>query len=500
MTCRFRRVYAVIMTLVLCLPASAATDALPALELLLRRFKAETNLPTGTAVVVIADGRILQESYAGFADIQNKQAVHHDTVFYIASATEPFFALNALLRQQQGKLSTQASLQSLFPRTKFKAVDANRVRVRDLLIHTSGIDNQALVWATAFSGIHDPKSLRALVAASVPAPSPLGQFSYSNVGYNVFSVWLDDALGRPWQAQLDQTIFRPLTMRHTSAYISVASANSWSLAKPYSALMTEPQTALYLQKSDATMQAAGGMIASAPDLARFLLAQLSGGIIDGKRRLPKAAIAASQIQQVKTDDTYEDFNRDGYAWGWYTGTYKGQRMLHHFGGFAGYHAHLSFMPEAKLGLVVLNNEDFLSSKLTSLVADYVYGSLLHQADIVAQITKRTNALIEKANTLPKAVAKQSAEIRARRWQLSLPKPNYAGAYSHPQLGTMYITLTNPDTFKVHWGTLHATLSAFEQADQARVEFVPGSGMVMQFEVNTGKSIALEFNGMRFTKR
>lgn len=496
-----RSFHAVVLTLMFAFPAIAKEAVLPELAPLLTKFKSETGLPTGTAVVVIADGRIVHQSYAGYADIGKKQAVQRDTVFYIASATKPFFALNALLQQHRGKLSTHSSLQSLYPKTQFNGFDASQVQVRDLLVHTSGIDNQPLVWATAFSGIHDPSSLRALVAASSAAKdASVGQFAYSNVGYNVLSVWLDDALHKPWQAQLNQTIFQPLGMRHTSAYISAAQANGWQLAKPYSSLMPDPQVPLYLQKSDATMQAAGGMLASAPDLGRFLIMQMANGAIDGVQRLPKSVIQASQIQQVKTDEAYEDFKRDGYAWGWYTGAYKGQEMRHHFGSFAGFHAHMSFMPEAKLGLVVLNNEDFLSGKLTSLIADYVYGSLLREADTAARITARANALIEKANTLPKAVAKQYAEINARRWQLSLSKANYAGDYTHPQLGTMKLTLASPESLTAQWGALQAKLTAIELPDQARVEFAPGSGMVISFKVNGGKVESLEFNGMHFDKQ
>ncbi|MGM9451672.1 serine hydrolase, partial [Klebsiella sp. K47] len=66
--------------------------------------KAATGLPSGTAVVVVKDGKVIHEGYYGLADIAAGTPVTADTVFYIASATKPFFALNALQREAAGEL------------------------------------------------------------------------------------------------------------------------------------------------------------------------------------------------------------------------------------------------------------------------------------------------------------------------------------------------------------------------------------------------------------
>ena len=138
-------------------------------------------------------------------------------------------------------------------------------------------------------------------------------------------------------------------MQHSSALVSEAQRKNWTLAKPYSAMSPNPAQELYLQKTDQTMHAAGGMLATAPDLAKFLIAQMQ----DSGAVFPETVIKKAQQTEVTTDSNYNDFKRSGYAWGWYSGDYKGERMLHHFGSFAGFHAHLSFIPEKNMGLVVL---------------------------------------------------------------------------------------------------------------------------------------------------
>lgn len=479
-------------------PAHGATqpDFAP-LAGFIQHTKDATALPSGTAIAVVKDGKIIYEGYFGFSDIAARTPVTRDTVFYIASATKPFFALNALIKEQAGELDTQLSLQQMFPEIRFAGIDAKSVTMKDLLVHGSGVDNQPLGWATAFSGVHDASSLQALVAASYPdEKAARGTFKYTNVGYNIASVWMDRHFAMPWQQQLDHAIFQPLGMTRTTAYISKAEAAGWSLAKPYSFAGAQPREPLYLVKSDDTMQAAGGMVSTAPDLARFLLAQLSAG--DGQA-LPKAVIERSHQPQITLAAHYLDFPRSGYAWGWYTGDYKGRKMLHHFGGFAGFHAHLSFMPEENIGLVVLNNEDFLSARLTSLIADYVYGVLLQQPGTEAAVARRFDELQAKARKMHLAAVERNGEIQARAWDLSRPRAAYVGTYSNPLLGDMTVRLDEDQRMHIRWGRLAAVASGGEQKDRVRIEFVPNSGQFLDFAVESGKVRAISFDHMVFKK-
>ena len=466
------------------------------LEQLIEKTKTQTAVQSGTAIAVIQNGKVLYQGYFGYADIAAQQKVQPDTVFYIASATKPFTTLATLLLEQQNKLSTKTSLQQMFADTKFSGFDASRISIKQLLTHQSGVDNQPLVWATAYSGIHTPASLQALVAGSYPdAESKTGQFNYSNVGYNIVSTWLDQRFGLSWQQQLQQLIFTPLQMQHSTALVSEAQRKNWTLAKPYSAMSPYPAQELYLQKTDQTMHAAGGMLATAPDLAKFLIAQMQ----NDSAVFPQPVIKKAQQTEVVTDSSYNDFKRSGYAWGWYSGNYKGERMLHHFGSFAGFHAHLSFIPEKNIGLVVLNNEDFLSGHVTNLIADYSYGLLLNEADIKTKVTARFDDLLVKAAGLPKAVLKEQQKIHSRTFQLSLPVAAYVGTYRHPQLGDIQLTLTDKQQPQLQWGELRTVATGYDQADSLRLNWVPNSGDIAHFTLDGNQVTGLSFNQINFKK-
>lgn len=479
-------------------PALAAPDPdFGPLAGFIETLKQATAHPSGTAVAVVKDGSIVYEGYFGFADIGARTPVTRDTGFYIASATKPFFALNALIQEEAGQLDMRMSLQRMFPQTRFTGIDAQSVTIGDLLVHASGVDNRPLVWATAFSGVHDARSRHALVAGSYPdAQAARGEFRYTNVGYNIVSVWSDRHHAMPWQEQLDRNIFRPLGMQRTSARISQAEAAGWSLAKPYSFASAQPCEPLYLAKSDETMHAAGGLVSTARDLAAFLMAQLSTG---GQQAISRTAIERSHQPQVALASRYLDFPRTGYAWGWYTGGYKDRTMLHHFGGFSGFHAHLSFIPDENIALVVLNNEDVLGAQLTSLIADYVYGVLLEQPGVESEVSDRFAGLQAKAREVRLAATGHREAIQARAWNLSRPREAYAGTYANDLLGQMTVDANEEQGMVIRWGRLETVATGGERPDHVRVEFAPNSGEFLTFVVEDGDVVAIAFEQMVFRK-
>lgn len=486
--------------LLLCCSLGAPATAQPLtsqdfaeLDQAIAAIKTEAGLPFGSAIALVHNGKLIYQHHSGYADIQRQLPVNRDTAFYIASATKPFTALAFLLLAQQGKVNLEQSLQQMWPQQKFANIDASRITLRQLLSHQSGLDNQPLIWATAYSGIHTAETLKALTSLSVPDPeAKTGEFRYSNVGYNIASLWLDEQSGTAWQDHLQQLILKPLGMAHSSARQS--EAKQWPLALPYSLLKSaEP---LYLQKTDATMHAAGGMFATAGDLAKFVAAQLPGV----KSLLPAEVISQSQQTQVTTDSSYGDFQRSGYAFGWYSGPYKGEVMLHHFGGFPGYSAHLSLIPARQTGLVILHNEDMLSRDLNNLIADYCYGLLLGDAGTKARVKAGFAKLEQKLAQLPAIKQAQQQKIAGRKTLLSLPAAAYVGRYQHPQLGGMTLSLNAQQQLVFRWGALQAVANGFDTADELRLELVPNSGEVVKFAVVQGEVQQLTLSGMTFSKQ
>jgi len=486
--------------------AQAVTAATPApsdpalsqrMETFMTGLRQALDVHSGMAIVMVDGDRIVYRGNFGDADIEHHVPVTDDTLFYIASATKPLFALAWL--QQMGADSLDDSLAGLFPDTRFDpGVHADQVTVRDLLDHSSGLDDETLETAVAITGLHSAASEPPMLARLAPDPAhPRGQFEYTNLGYDVLGM----ALARPWQDVMKDQVFTPLGMDHTTARASEAAQHGWRVAQPYSYFTENPDAALYLHKQDRTLHPAGGVLSTAGDMARLLEAEMNQGKIDGKPALPAALVALSQQQAIAVDSHKGDFARSGYALGWYIGDYKGERTLHHFGSFDGYRPQLSFMPERRLGLVILDNESELNDRLTDLVADYAYGLMLgeSQTDLDARLQARIRALKPQAEGYRQKLLQKEATYRQMPYTMSLPMAAYTGDYCDALAGC--VTVTRRDGhFELDWGVLHGTATASGEADRLRVRLRPTRGQFVTFHVEDGAARSLAIGGQAFAKR
>jgi len=470
--------------------------------------KITTELPSGTAIAIIKDGKIIYQQNFGYSDIAMQKRVTKDTAFYVASTTKPFYALSTLIDINKGQLKATDSLATLFPKSSFAQLTpevANQVTVKDLLVHGSGIENEDLGWAVAYTGIHDLSSRKKMLFEQTKAleESKYGEFDYSNFGYNLLSVWSDSQSKISWQEKLHKNVFAPLKMTHTSSIMSHARQSGWDIAKPYSFInsiahnKTDP---LYLEKVDNTMHSAGGMVTSATDMAQMVIAQLNQGKIEGKQVIPADIIEGSQSQQIKAKGKYDDFIRDGYAWGWFTGDYHGERMLHHLGGFAGTHALISFIPEKDIGLVVLNNEDFISRRVTGAISHIAYSILLGQSDGTAEAKSGLATVTSVAEKMPSMLAKHQTKLASRKWQLSNERKDYRGKYVHPTLGNIKVSIDDKENFAFTWGQLKTSAMAFTKPNSMRTEFVMFNGNMVQFNQVDNQIASLSYEGNTFVKQ
>jgi CubicO group peptidase (beta-lactamase class C family) len=459
-----------------------------------KKNKQLINLPSGTAIAIIKDQKIVYEGYFGYADIEKKTEVNSDTVFYIASMTKPFYSLLTLLKESQGKLKTNQTLKELLPEVDFvPAIRANEVTIKDLLSHTSGIDNWPLVQVTAYTGQYNSKSLSEIISQSyVNDKAPLGSYSYTNVGYNILSHWMDSKFESNWQEMLSKEIFEPLNMTKTSALMSDIDKNNWQDTRGYSVKSPKPSAPVYLRKTDKTMHAAGGMVSTARDLAKFLIAEVNLGKVKNKQVFPSEVVGESHQSLIN----YKRHDRKfSYGWGWDVRSVFGETLLEHRGGYSGASTYISFMPDKKIGLVVLSNQDKWGGDLAFALEDLAYAiSLDKPHDEVIKLSKKNEKFVEK--NVKKFYEKKSSAQHRLITKLS---NEYLGKYKHETLGEIEIFRDVQNGYSVQWGNLKSKLYAFEKSENIGVEFVPNQIQPIVLLRSSNDDMYLEFNDYRFTK-
>ena len=447
----------------------------------------------GMSVAVVRDTQVIYAKGFGWADVEERRPVTPETIFYIASTTKSFTGLAAVLLDEQGRLDLDAPLSRSLPAARLQApLNADSITLRSLLSHTHGIDNDGpIVFRTAYTGEHTNDQLLALLSVHPPAKTGRA-YVYGNVGYNIAALAMDVALGESWRDVLQRLLFQPLGMSSTSAYVSRAPAER--LAQPYRREPTGFMRAPY-GKGDANMQAAGGLVSTAADMARWLEAHINDGVVDGRRIFPASAIAETHRRQATLQQNVRGLSLNGYGFGWQIGTLGADTILNHGGGFLGFSTSMSFMPQRRIGVVVMTNENGTGSALAELAARAVYGRLISGEGFTADSLERLRA---EAGRVRDRIAADRARRAARPQTLPFPLEAYAGTYENEQYGRLVFSIVN-GKLEARAGQAWSRVEVYDGANNAlRVELT-GSGEVARFVIEGSRAVEVEVSGVRFRR-
>ncbi len=435
----------------------------------------------------------------GWANKAKGEKADVNTEFYIASTTKSFMGLAAALLDHEKKIKLDDPVKSYLTKVPFKAEIGNDVTIRTLLTHTSGLDNGPLTFRMAYTGTSDSKEMLYVLASATTVKTKPGKYEYDNLGYNIYGLIVQENLHVKWQDLLQDKIFTPLGMKRTTAYISKAKASKWTIATPYYAFGPDGLEEVYLKKEDNNMQSAGGLITTPSDVAIWLQAQINSGNIGNKQIFPAEVMKTSQAGVAAFEKGSGIFSAPGeYALGWSVSKYKDQRVIYHFGGYPGYVAHISFMPDKKIGLAIFVNEGSIGASAGNLLSGIVYDWIAGE-DVV---TKYKDKIDELENTYKKADegSRRSFADRAKReWQLSLPLQTYTGKFRNPFFGDMDVNIES-NALAVKLGNLHAVSTPYTQKESIRVVLIPPTGQVVLFKVDeSGKVNSLSYDGQEYKR-
>ncbi len=460
------------------------------------------DMPAIAVVVIKNDQPVFIQAY-GIANKETGAEADVNTLFYIASSTKSFTALSAALLDKEGKIKLNDPLVKYANGISFKNPIPEKITVRDLLTHTSGLINEPLTFRLAYSGEVENNDIKKVFAeATTVVDSNYNKYRYDNLGYNIYGVLLQNSMNKKWQDLLQEKIFDPLNMKHTTAYISKAASNNWTIAYPYFFMGEKgAMTRSPLDKTDNNMQSAGGIFSSISDIGIWLNMNMNNGKLNGKQIIPADIIQKCQAGYTKTTRAQEPFVGDGeYGLGWQIGKYKGEKVIYHHGGFPGYRSHISFMPEKKIAVAVLTNDGSIGGRAGHMLATYAYEWWLQKVNVEEVYEKQLQDLVDVYEKGKTGLIASAADRAKRTSQLTMPPGNYTGKYNNAYFGTIEI-LNQDNNLTVKMGNINCVSTGFTQKETIRVEMIPGSGEVIKFKVNAENKIeSLSYAGMEFVRK
>lgn len=470
-------------------------------QFILRTLEDYGEIP-GMAIAVVKDDKAIFTKAYGLSDVQHQRPATPGTAYYIASVTKTFLGVLAGQLAHEGIFSLDDSITSFAPIKNFEDQSIFKgITLQNLLSHTSGITNIPLGWRLSNSGEYLDTELVRLLKDETISRYNGKAYAYDNFGYHVFRLILQHEFGLDWKKLLQEKIFDPLGMKRSTANMSGVDKNNWNLAQAYTGLNDGRTPRLTrLVKNDQTMHAAGGIVSSIEDMQKWLIMNMNQGRLEGKQAVhPDVITQAHSSIAVTRGDPRRLFQDSGYGLGWNTGEYNGRSAHYHTGGFEGYYALISFLPEEGLGVSILVNETHFGDNVGNLIVSYVYDLLLGKVADSEAYAQKKSLVNQQVNRLQRAFAADRQRRKNRKWKLSKELKAFSGTYYNDEMGLMKVSLVEGQS-QISIGVSKSAGSQSSEKDAIRVEFRDGRGEDVFFVFGKKRATAAIYRNKVFYRK
>jgi CubicO group peptidase (beta-lactamase class C family) len=333
---------AVLLTLVSLTPATAVSatrasapraEVTPAqVDAFIGRYREATGLP-GVAVAITKGTRVVHAK--GYGETASGKAVTADTPMALASVSKSFTSLAVMRLVEKGEVELDKTVHGYLPEFVMADPRAAKITVRQLLHQTSGMSD------TTFreKSLPQPDSLKGAVARlrqARLAADPGAKYDYHDTNYQVAARLVEVVSGEPFAGYLKAHVFTPLGMRNSTTIDTDRDLPAGARGHLY--LLGR---AIAVPEPTGFGNGSGGVLSSANDMARWLIAQNEGSL------LSPASVAAMRTPSAQGKN---------YALGWELSTTKrGTPVIGHDGDLFTSTAGQLLLPGSKYGIAVMSN-------------------------------------------------------------------------------------------------------------------------------------------------
>jgi CubicO group peptidase (beta-lactamase class C family) len=326
------------------LPLAAQQPRYAELERVVLAELEETKTP-GAVVTIVQGETIVYQKGFGVSNVETAQSVAPDMLFRIGSTTKMYTAAALVSLAEEGKIDLNAPigkyLEGLPPRLA-------SVTAHQLMSHTAGLADGA-----ALFGKHDESALAEGVRGykdSMFFTDPGAIFSYANPGYAIAGYLVERLSGEPYSKAVQKRVLDPLKMARTTFQPTVAM--TYPLSVGHVGDVGRAARVLRPMEDNSQIWPVGFLFSNGHDLARFAIAFMNGGSIDGK-----PALSAKLIERLSTPNALVQSQIEGasYGYGLIMHDYRGVRLVEHGGTTTGFASDFVMAPTQRVAVIVLAN-------------------------------------------------------------------------------------------------------------------------------------------------
>ncbi|MCJ7626404.1 MAG: beta-lactamase family protein [Anaerolineaceae bacterium] len=335
----------------------------------------DSTVTPGCALAVVRNGEIVYKRGYGMANLEYGIPITPATIFHIASVSKQFTALAMTLLAHEGKLSLDEDVRKHVPELPDFG---ETITIRHLIHHTSGLRDQWELLIAAGWRMDDvitTDDIMELVTAQQDLNFKPGEkHLYSNTGYTLQAVIVQNVTGKNLRAFCEERMFKPLGMKNTHFH------DDHKMIVRNRAYSYELDGYNHFKNAVLSYANVGAtsLFTTVEDLALW-----DQEFYDGK------VFGKDVIEQMLTRGVLNSGEQIEYAHGLMITDYRGLRTVGHSGGDAGYRTHLMRFPDQHFSVIVFSNLSTVApADLTKKVAD------IYLADEFKEEKKEDEKVIE----------------------------------------------------------------------------------------------------------
>jgi CubicO group peptidase (beta-lactamase class C family) len=307
----------------------------------IKREMGARNVP-GLAFAVIENSRVIRQGAFGLANVETGARVGIDSVFELASVTKPITAISVMMLVEQKKLALDDPVDKYLA-----AVPAawHEITVRELLSHTSGLREYGLVKCdgSELLDISTRQQFQDLLKSPLLFAPGTGT-QYSDSGYFILGMIIESVSGLSYRDFLQQRIFGPLGMQHTS--VLDQSAIIPNRVSSYTLRKGQLKNARRAWQHD--LPSWYGVWSTVGDMARFDAGLSSGALIQPE------TLAQMWVPATLKDGKNSSIDQSLYGLGWFILSSSGHRIVGHPGWTGTLYVKY---PDDHISIILLTNLD-----------------------------------------------------------------------------------------------------------------------------------------------
>jgi len=310
----------------------------------------------GMAIAIVKDDKIVYAEGFGIKEMGSPDKIDPHTIFQIGSISKSFTAALVGMEIDNKHLKWDDSVVNHLPDFRMNDPWVTRAfQIEDTLAQRSGLaeqslDNLAALGSSRKEMIHALRYIK-------PVTSFRSAYAYQNVFFLVASEIVELKTEKSWEQLIQERILTPLGMNETSVgekpFINAKNV-AWLHERGVDGKPLKREKPFPFMNWVYTYAPAGGINSNVLDMAKWIMMQSNLGQFEGKQ-----IVSSENIQRMHRPHIFVASHgniNNYYGLGWVYEPYSPYSITWHTGGTSGFSTILGFMPEERVGIVILTNE------------------------------------------------------------------------------------------------------------------------------------------------